>query len=113
MMTLSGQMFEQAEADRTDGERLVDYPRYVPGVEIAVLVRQTVEDESEYKFSLRSNGRVDVAQLAARFGGGGHARAAGFERRGPLATLKMDFLREAVRFLDGNSAVAGIAGSPH
>ncbi len=30
------------------------------------------------KFSLRSNGKVDVAKLAARFGGGGHKAAAGF-----------------------------------
>jgi oligoribonuclease NrnB/cAMP/cGMP phosphodiesterase (DHH superfamily) len=30
------------------------------------------------KFSLRSNGKVDVAKLAKRFGGGGHKVAAGF-----------------------------------
>ncbi|MDP2695979.1 MAG: DHHA1 domain-containing protein [bacterium] len=29
-------------------------------------------------FSLRSNGGVDVAKLAAKFGGGGHKRASGF-----------------------------------
>ncbi len=34
------------------------------------------------KFSLRSNGKVDVAKLAAQFGGGGHKAAAGF--RTPL-----------------------------
>ena len=31
----------------------------------------------EYKVSMRSNGRVDVAAVASYFGGGGHVRAAG------------------------------------
>ena len=31
----------------------------------------------EYKVSLRSNGKVDVAKVAEFFGGGGHMRAAG------------------------------------
>jgi nanoRNase/pAp phosphatase (c-di-AMP/oligoRNAs hydrolase) len=32
-----------------------------------------------YQYSLRSNGAVDVPDVARRYGGGGHARAAGFE----------------------------------
>jgi phosphoesterase RecJ-like protein len=77
----------------------VDYPRFVSGVEIAVLIRQT--SKNDYKFSLRSNSRVNVAQLASRFGGGGHAKAAGIECHGSIGSLKEDFLREAVQFLDG------------
>ena len=36
------------------------------------------ERKGETKVSLRSNGKVDVAKLAKRFGGGGHKAAAGF-----------------------------------
>ena len=37
------------------------------------------DQKSEKKiFSLRSNGKVDVAKIAERFGGGGHKTAAGF-----------------------------------
>jgi len=99
MMTIFLGMFSKAGAGPEDSERFVDYPRFVSGVEIAVLIRQT--GENDYKFSLRSNSRVNVAQLASRFGGGGHAKAAGIDCHGSIGTLKEDFLREAVQLLDG------------
>jgi phosphoesterase RecJ-like protein len=101
MMTLFMETFGKAGAGVADSERFVDYPRFVSGVELAVLIRQTGEDD--YKFSLRSNSRLNAAQLAARFGGGGHARAAGLEVHGPLGALKRDFLKEAIWFLDGTT----------
>ena len=99
VMTIFLEMFSKAGAGPEDSERFVDYPRFVSGVEIAVLIRQT--GENDYKFSLRSNGRVNVAQLASRFGGGGHAKAAGIDCHGSIGPLKEDFLREAVQLLDG------------
>ncbi len=101
MMTLTSQMFQESGADRIESERFVDYPRFVSGVEISVVIRQVAE--KEYKFSLRSNNQVDVADLAAHFGGGGHARAAGFERKGTLDLVTREFLKEAARHLDGIS----------
>ncbi len=101
MMTISSTMFEETGARQIDSERFVDYPRFVSGVELSVLIRQI--NDNEHKFSLRSNKLVDVADLASCFGGGGHARAAGFQGRGPLEVLKRDFLEEAVRFFDGTS----------
>ena len=99
MMTISLDMFQKAGACESDSERLVDYPRFVSGVEIAALIRE--RDKDDYKFSLRSNGRANVAELASRFGGGGHAMAAGFEGHGSISVLKKDLMKEAVRFLDG------------
>lgn len=97
MMILSREMFEESGARGSDCEGFVDYPRYIDGVELAVMIRE--KDENTYKFSIRSNAWVNVAELASRFGGGGHVRAAGFTRNGHLATLKKDFLLEADRFL--------------
>jgi len=97
LMSISRRMLEEAGAGWSDTERLVDYPRFVFGVEVAALIRE--KRESIYKFSLRSNGRVNVADLASHFNGGGHARAAGFEGRGYLESLKGKFLDEAGRFL--------------
>ena len=97
MMTVSLEMIEKTGAQAEDSEGFVDFPRFVLGVEVAVLISQT--DENEYKFSLRSNNRVNVALLASRFAGGGHAKAAGFSRRGSIDVLKREFLREAVQFL--------------
>ncbi|HPJ66413.1 MAG TPA: bifunctional oligoribonuclease/PAP phosphatase NrnA [Desulfobacteraceae bacterium] len=98
LMTLSLDMMNFERNRVLESNRFIDYPRFVQGVEIAVLIRQT--GENDYKFSLRSNDRVNVARLSARFGGGGHIRAAGFECHGSLACLKDSFLKEAVGFLD-------------
>ena len=98
-MSLSAEMYKKARADRFDSERFVDYPRYITGVEVAVMIRQPGKDE--YKFSLRSNNGANVAELASRFGGGGHARAAGFTGTGEIRDLKKGFLYEAGMFLNG------------
>jgi bifunctional oligoribonuclease and PAP phosphatase NrnA len=88
----------QDGADDVDGGRLVEYPRLLSGVEVAVLIKET--GEGEYRVSLRSNSRVNVAVLASLFGGGGHSRAAGFDWQGSMERLKESFLEAAVRFLD-------------
>ncbi len=56
-------------------ETLVDIPRALAGVEIAMAIRQT--DQDIYRVSTRSCGEADVAALCATFGGGGHVKAAG------------------------------------
>ncbi len=57
-------------------ETLVDIGRVVDGVEIAVSVRQ-MTDAPTFRVSMRSSCEQSVAEVAARFGGGGHAKAAG------------------------------------
>lgn len=101
LMTVTRDMYHRAQANENDSERFVEHIRFLHGVEIAVLIRQT--DEDDYKFSLRSNRKANVAELASRFHGGGHARAAGFACRGPIEWIKDNFLKEAVRYLDGTS----------
>jgi len=44
--------------------------------------------DGRYVYSLRSCDRVDVSDLARRFGGGGHKNAAGFETEHPIPMLK-------------------------
>ena len=99
IIVLTKDMFEQTGAGKLDSERFVDFVRFIRGVEIAALIRET--EAGQYKFSLRSNNRVNVAKLASLFGGGGHEKAAGFDCRGDLKALKEAFTREAERFLNG------------
>jgi phosphoesterase RecJ-like protein len=42
----------------------------------------------QFHVSLRSDGSVDVAIIATKFGGGGHAGAAGFSVESSLSELK-------------------------
>jgi len=55
---------------------LIDVARAVRGVEVAVSLRETSQG-SPIRASFRSNIDFDVAAVAAKFGGGGHLRAAG------------------------------------
>ncbi len=57
-------------------ETLIDVARSVGGVEVAFAVKQNTE-ERLFNVSMRSMGSVDVSEICARFGGGGHKRAAG------------------------------------
>ena len=100
MMTVTGEMLKTSGAEEADSERFVDYPRFASGIELSVLIREKGEDN--YKFSLRSNDRIDVARLASRFGGGGHSRAAGFSGNGPIELLKRNLLDEVAACLGGN-----------
>ena len=55
---------------------LVDTPRSLSGVEVALCIRQPLP-EGKFRVSARSNGTYDVAELCRKFDGGGHAKAAG------------------------------------
>ena len=83
-IVLSSEDFERSGAVAADAETLgiVDYARRIEGIEVGALLRQ--EGPHEVKLSLRSKGAVDVSHLAARIGGGGHARAAGATFEGSL-----------------------------
>ena len=59
---------------------IVNQLRITRGVEAAVFLYES--EDGTYKVSTRSNGRVDVAALAVKFGGGGHKQAAGFSMKG-------------------------------
>ncbi len=63
-----------------DFEGIVNQLRNIKDVDCAIFMYQT--GVQEYKVSLRSSDKVDVAEVAAYFGGGGHARAAGCTLKG-------------------------------
>ena len=108
IITLTSEMFKNSGALIEECEGFIDLPRYVSGVEVAVMIRQIGEDK--YKFSIRSNRYVDVSQLAGTYGGGGHERAAGFEHSGKLRNLKEDFLNEMGKFIDGDQNKRHLVG---
>jgi phosphoesterase RecJ-like protein len=86
-----------ATADDLDG--IVEYPRSIAGVRLALLFRQLAN--GKVKVSFRSLGDVDVAELAQRFGGGGHTKAAGASLEGTLAAAQEQVLAAARAYLNG------------
>ncbi len=81
-----------AKAGDTDG--LVNIARTIKGVEISMLFREIAPDT--YKISFRSKHNADVSLLAAKFGGGGHARASGCIVKGKLEELEAIIISEAL-----------------
>jgi phosphoesterase RecJ-like protein len=79
-------MFRETGTTREDTEGMVNIPRSIKGIEVAILFRQ--EGDSEWKISLRSKGNLNVAKIAEGFGGGGHARAAGCSLEGNITDVK-------------------------
>src|SRR5271154_243755 len=74
-------MLARNEADGEDTEEIIQHLRSVEGVEVAALFKAY---GGELRVSLRSNGKVNVQEAAARLGGGGHFRAAGLTFEGPF-----------------------------
>ena len=66
----------------TDLDGISALLRNTEGVEVAIFLYET--GPQQYKVSLRSQKIVDVSQVAAYFGGGGHVRAAGFSAVGDI-----------------------------
>jgi phosphoesterase RecJ-like protein len=66
-----------------DCEGVVNYLISIAGIESAVFLRELPSD-GQFRLSIRSKGKIDVAQIAECFGGGGHRSASGCTLDGPL-----------------------------
>lgn len=78
--------FNEFNAKNADIEGIVEYIRDIDGIEIAIFFRQ---NPFGFKVSTRSKKEYDVSQLALKYGGGGHIRAAGF-------TVQNDNIEEVI-----------------
>jgi phosphoesterase RecJ-like protein len=69
-----------------DTEDFVQQTRSIAGVEVGLMFIEQMD--GQVKVSFRSRESVNVAELAKKFGGGGHARAAGATAGGPIAKAR-------------------------
>lgn len=95
LAALSAEDFEEAGAEESFSEGIVDHLRAVQGTKVAVLIRELVDAEQrgKRKVSLRATGDdMDVSAIARTQGGGGHRRAAGFS-----TTLAVEEIVELLR----------------
>ena len=79
-------------AKEEDTEGLVNHLRNIKDVEVAMILKE--RGNGKVKGSLRSKKLIDVSDLASRFGGGGHKRAAGFEIEGTLEEAEARIIAE-------------------
>jgi phosphoesterase RecJ-like protein len=88
---------ERLGVSSDDLEGVVEFPRSIEGVRMALLFREV--SQGRVKVSLRSVGKVDVAAFAKPFGGGGHTKAAGLALAGSLAEVQATVLTAARAYL--------------
>jgi phosphoesterase RecJ-like protein len=75
-----------------DTEDLINYPRGVEGVDLALVFIEQPDGGTKVSFRSRA---ADVSKLAERFGGGGHKLASGARVARPLAEARDEVLRAA------------------
>ena len=74
-----------------DTEDLINYPRSIDGVEVALLFIE--QPGGGTKISFRARSRIDVSKIAERFDGGGHKLASGARSDLDLPTVREQVLR--------------------
>ncbi|MGI6092354.1 MAG: bifunctional oligoribonuclease/PAP phosphatase NrnA [Veillonellaceae bacterium] len=90
---------ENDSADSTEG--LINYPRNIEGVEIAIMFKFTEQSSARVSFRSKS---VDVSELALSFGGGGHVRASGCTvSGGTIDEIKEKVVKAAEKLIRGTA----------
>ena len=95
VVTLSDMKNFDVQPKHLDG--IVNQLRVTKDVEAAVFLYEL--EEGKYKISMRSNGKVNVAQIAMAFGGGGHIMAAGADMAGTLEEIIEKICKEVKKQL--------------
>ncbi len=90
------QMMEETGARGEDLIGVVDRIRSVEGVEVAVFFR---EEKGKVKVNFRSKEKINVSEIARRFGGGGHIKAAGAIIEGKLEVVTAKVIAEVEKQL--------------
>jgi phosphoesterase RecJ-like protein len=101
MMTVTRTMLNTTGTNTEDLDGMINYARRIEDVKVAALIHEIKNgagkftNMNRYHVSLRSDSSVDVAKIAGKFGGGGHASAAGFQIESTLVALKTKIIELA------------------
>jgi phosphoesterase RecJ-like protein len=101
VMTLTQEMFQKTGAQLEDTDGFLNYARNIKDIKMAALIQEKKSNgaglagKKPYHISLRSDGAVDVAAIAAEFGGGGHRSASGFCMESSLKKIKSTIFKLA------------------
>jgi len=100
LLCVTKEMTKDANVTPDDTGHVVNHPLSVATVGVSALLVDWGNGVT--KCSFRSKGGVDVAKLAASFGGGGHVRAAGARIEAPLDQAKAMILQRILEQKEAN-----------
>ncbi len=86
VQTMTKAILDQSNAVYEESEDLINIPLQSKSIQVSIFLKE--DANGTIRCSMRSKGKVNVAQIAQTFGGGGHKTAAGFRSPFPLATIK-------------------------
>ena len=95
-VSLTRDDFREVRGNKADVEDVIEIPRSVAKNEIALFFYQIPDRTKETRCSIRTRGDWDATVLAAKFGGGGHRKAAGCTIKATMGSAKRQ-MRAAVK----------------
>ncbi|MEG2396258.1 MAG: DHH family phosphoesterase [Oscillospiraceae bacterium] len=90
VITITQEMFRQSGSNESECDGIASLPRKIEGVLVGISIRERTD--GTFKVSLRTYEPINAAQVCGKFGGGGHARAAGCEFSDDFETSKKKLL---------------------
>lgn len=95
---VSREMLDATGCTEAEANEMIVIPKSLKGSMVCILFREM--GPTELKVSLRSEGQMPVNEIAAKFRGGGHLRAAGCQVRGrPVAEAEAEIVQAVVEEL--------------
>lgn len=105
VVSLSPDDYAAEHCTALDSENFVDLARSVKGIKLAVFMRADTPGVP-VNISLRTYEPYDASEICAKWGGGGHARAAGAALPGDVAEVRARVIRDLVAVVETAEAVS-------
>ncbi len=94
LVCVTKELMEKYGIEDADLDGVAGFPLQVEGAEVGILLKE--REAGTFRISMRSADKVNVSEICASFGGGGHAKAAGCTVEGTAEEVKAVLL-EAVK----------------
>lgn len=96
-ITITQEMYRLSGSDETEVDAIAAIPRQIEGVQVGITMRE--KTDGTFKISMRSGETVNVSEICAVMGGGGHPRAAGCTVKGDISAATETVLKNVERFI--------------
>jgi len=96
-ITISLDTVERSGVEMSELDSMPNFLRQIEGVLVGASIKQS--DDNQYRVSLRTRSPIDASAICAKFGGGGHAGAAGCVIDGDETHVKAALVKEIENYL--------------
>lgn len=98
VITVTQEMYRLSGSDESEVDAIASLPRQIEGVLVGVTLRE--RKDGSFKISMRSNRPINVSDICAAMGGGGHPQAAGCQVDGPLEAATETVVENVKKYIE-------------